>query len=435
MRWPWTNVSLDRPKPGRLYMADPAIDGLITLVTDSLSRKKLKSILSSADQGELSDALELFAEMESTFPDLKCAGNTRRSALTGLGWEVVSAGEVEELADRALADDAADYVKSELTRMVSLRKGLKHLGQGVTDNLSVVELVWEGNKIVEINRVPVNRLRMDPQTPGVIRVVTAKNPTGIATSGVGTTLGKWVVHIPEGMPDRPLMPSLSRTATMVYLIAQVALLNWTRFTEIFGMPVRIGKYAPGASTAEKKEMARMLDGLGSRAWAMFSDAMRMELLESPQRGTAPYESLIAYCGRAIGKLYTGGNLISDNTGGTGSLAAAEVQDNVRADLRDDDIANEGETVRAQMIAPMCYYKFWRDDIALPYFRRVKPETVDRIAEADLLVKAQLAGVKVPLQYAHERLGIPQLKKDEDVLEPPVPLFGNEGVDFNDGREA
>lgn len=425
--------TLERPKPGRVYFPDQAIDGLIEFVTENLTRSKLKTLLLTADHGELAEALTLFEEMEATWPDLKCAAVTRRKALTGLPWEVVSAGEVEELKDRQLADKAAEFVKSEFTKLISLDRGLVHLGKAVTDNLSVVDLVWEDNRIVELNVVPVNRLRMDTQTPGVVRVVTADNATGHATTGTGSILGKWVVHIPEGMPDRPLLPALARTATMVYLIAQVCLLNWARFTEIFGMPVRIGRYRQNATADEKNEMHKMLDGMGSRAWALVSEAVELTLVESSQRGTAPYETLLAYCARAVGKLYTGGNLIGDNTGATGSLAAATVQDNVRGDLRDDDIKNEGDMVRCQIIAPMCYFKFWKQ-VPLPYFRRVKPETDDRSDTGDIIIKGQTAGMKVPKKWAHERLGIPEPKPGEEVLTPQIDPFG-EGVDPTGGLGA
>ena len=189
------------------------------------------------------------------------------------------------------------------------------------------------------------------------------------------------------------------------------------------MPVRIGRYRQGATSDEKNEMHKMLDGMGSRAWALVSEAVDLTLVESNQRGTAPYEALMAWADRAKAKLYLGGNLTTDNTGATGSLAAASVQDEVRADLRDDDIKREGQTIRQQVIAPMVAFEF-RRPVPLPYFRRIKPEVIDRVREAGLFLQAQRAGLRVPKQHAYKTLGIPEPAADESVLTPSLDAFGD-----------
>jgi phage gp29-like protein len=89
---------------------------------------------------------------------------------------------------------------------------------------------------------------------------------------------------------------------------------------------------------------------------------------------------------------------------------------VRDDLRDDDIKREGRTVRGQIIAPMCAYKFGRD-VPLPYFRRVKPEPIDRKAEGEVIEVAQRIGMKVGEDWARERLGVPKPQEGEATLEP------------------
>jgi hypothetical protein len=124
-----------------------------------------------------------------------------------------------------------------------------------------------------------------------------------------------------------------------------------------------------------------------------------------------------------GIAWLGGNLTSDTTGGTGTFAAADVQNQVRDNLRDDDIKREGRTVREQIIRPIVAFGFHGRDVPVPYFRRVKPQTIDRIKEAELMYKAQHIGMDVAESWARERLGIPKPKVDENgqreaVLESP-----------------
>ena len=56
-------------------------------------------------------------------------------------------------------------------------------------------------------------------------------------------------------------------------------------------------------------------------------------------------------------------------------------------------------------------------VPMPVFRRVKPETVNRTAEATLMKAAQNAGITIPRKWAYDRLNIPEPKAGEEVLEP------------------
>lgn len=123
------------------------------------------------------------------------------------------------------------------------------------------------------------------------------------------------------------------------------------------------------------------------------------------------------CNRETGILWLGSNVTGETAGGLGTSGLATVKDEVKDDLRDEDIETEGETVRRQIIAPMCLYEFWRDDVPLPYFRRKKPETVDRQQEANLFLTAQKVGMRIATSFAHTRLAIPEPDDGEDVLEP------------------
>ena len=57
---------------------------------------RLVSILREADEGAVDRAMALFEQMEEKDAHLHSVANTRRLALTGLGWQVVSAAEVQE---------------------------------------------------------------------------------------------------------------------------------------------------------------------------------------------------------------------------------------------------------------------------------------------------------------------------------------------------
>ena len=418
MRHAWQSVTV--PTPGRIVLPDSQLDAYRDTVSDWLDFSRLRSLLRSTDSGDLANGLALFHEMEQKDGTVKSVASTRRRALTGLEYEIVSAADVEDLTERRLADEAADYVRQEFRKIKNLKQGLKGLARAIGDNLAVAELIWEGSHIVQINEVPYWRLTGDPQLPGVVKIITREERMGIPTTNQPE---KWVVHTPEPACGFPLAESLAWATAFIYLASQLAVADWITFCEIFGMPIRVARYQPQATTAEKRELATWMKNLGSKAWGIFSQAVNLEIVETSQRGTAPFKDLLDWAERMKAKIWLGGHLTADTSGGTGTYAAAAVQDEVREDLRDDDIEAEGATVREQIIEPMVRFRFWRDDVRLPFFRRKKPEVIDRLQEADLFGKAQMAGLRIGEDYAYDRLGIQKPEKDEAVLTPSLDAFG------------
>lgn len=416
------------PRGGRVYVPDPSRDLYRRYLSDTPTFARIKNYLRAGDQGNLADTLRLFEEMEEKDPDLTSVANTRRLAVTGLDWEVSSAAEGQEKkVDKKLADEAADYVKETLTNLAGpLRQGesegdevgfdeaLEYLGLGVGRGLSVVETVWEGGEPACFVPVPTERLTQDLSVNANVRVTTADEPLGIDTAD---HWGKFVIHKPHSLAAWPLAGALQRSAAFIWLVKLLCTADWSTFCELFGMPVRYGTYQSGATTEEKAELADMLENMGTRAWAMFSQAVQLELKESSQRGTAPFKDLIDFCTRAMAKVYLGGHLTSDTTGGTGTYAAGAVQNEVRADIRDDDIRKEQRTIRRQLIEPMCALRFGRADVPLPAFSRTTPEVKDRMQEAQLIaVATQQIGLRVGQDYVYETLEMPKPSADEPVIE-------------------
>ena len=402
-----------RPGGQRVVAPSLRLDAYVHAVSDNLGLTKLRALLRSADDGDLASGLRLFEEM--TQKDLHLAGvvDTRELTLTGLDYEVVSTGEVaEKVRDRNLADQAADYVREQFAKIEGWDEALEHLATAVCANLAVAELIWAEGELAEIVPVDSWRLRRDHVHPDVIRVETEAEPQGVAAEP-----GKFVIHIPRAPKMHPFRRSALRAQAFVYLVKQLAIADWATFCEIFGMPIRWATYRPQATTEEKTELVEMMANLGTKAYGVFSEGVQLEMKESSQRGTAPFEGLINWCDRKQSILFLRGNLSTDTTGGTGTHAAATVQDEVRRDVQDNDIKREGRTVREQIIAPMCAFKFPGYDVPLPIFRRRKPEVVDRSLEADIFGKAQAVGVAIPRAYAYQTLAIPEPKDGEPVLEP------------------
>lgn len=416
-----TDALRGRAPEGRVYAWSRQLDAFRAAMTTQLTFSRLGNILRSAGDGYITEALLLFEEMESLDARLKSNAEKRRMALTGLEYEIVSAAEAGDVKDEALAEAAADYVRETLDALDGFPGALEHLATAIGPNLAVCEMEWESSRPVAIFNVPAHRLTMDLNLSPAVRIITQESLRGLEMSGP-----KFVVHVPHAVSGSPLLKSLSTAQATIWLIKKLAIADWATFCEVFGMPVRVGKYRPAAAPEEKKVLADMLANIGAAAWAMVSEATSIEFAETTNRGVSPFEALINYCDREQAVLWLGGNLTGDTTGGTGTFAAAKVQDDVRDDLRNDDIRREGRTLREQIIRPLVEFQFPGRDAALPIFRRIKPETVDRIKEAQAMKAAQNAGVVIPRKWAYDRLNIPEPDEGEEVLEP-ADAFAPEGA--------
>ncbi len=88
-----------------------------------------------------------------------------------------------------------------------------------------------------------------------------------------------------------------------------------------------------------------------------------------------------YCNTEITILWLGQHLTTD-VQGSGSRAAAEVHDRVREDLLVDDIADEGLTIRRDLLT--CWCAKFGDATPVPLFGRSLPQSIDSKKLAETL---------------------------------------------------
>lgn len=421
---------------GNEYEWDYSLDGFRAYVSEGATFDKVKNLIKCGDAGDLATTLHLFEELEEKDWRLADAANTRRIALTGLEWDVYSAAEQQEdEADRKLADDAAAHVRQTLNNVIGFDVVLEHLATAIGSNLAVAETTWVEKLPVKIEAIPSQRLTMRHGRPEV-HIITRENMTGIPAEP-----GKFIVHTPNNKCGFYFKGSIHRAVAALYVVKLLAMKDWSQFAQVFGMPHRVATYRKNASPEEKKKAKEALENMGSAAWALVSDAITFVMNESSNRGIQPFEALMNYCDKQQTIAFLGGHLTTDTANATGTHAAGSVQNEVRKDLRDDDIRREGRTIRDQLIVPMCLFEFQNQVVKrggsfpFPYFGRVVPETVDRKAELEIIeIMTQRLGCPVEKSRVYEIAGVQAPELDEkgnpvnEVVEKSAPVnpFADEG---------
>ncbi len=400
----------ERPKVGQV-VARRAEDSIRDYPGAGLTPSGLVSILREADDGSLSSAMQLYEEMEEKDAHLFSVANTRRLALTGLEWQVVSAADDHDGMDRARGDEAAAFCREVLAELDSFDEVLQHLSLAVGRNIAIAEIVWDtaGGSFRPVDIAPVDFTRIVFDELDRPRILTADEPR----EGIELGQHKFMVHTPHSVSGHPQRGGLLRVSAMVYLAKNLALKDWMVFAEVFGMPVRIARYEPSATPEEKRELLNMLESLGSNAAGIFSRAVELQVIEA-NRGTIgpPYERLLEFLNREMSKVWLGQTLTTDLAGQKGSFAATEVHEQVRQDLLADDLRKESRTIRRDLLRPLTQFQLG-PDTPVPLFRRKlkQPTRAAELAET-LDVAVNQLGLNVPAAWAHEALGIPQGSDNE-----------------------
>ncbi|MBN2447094.1 MAG: DUF935 family protein [Phycisphaerae bacterium] len=374
--------------------------------TLGLTPSRALGFLQNADAGMPRLQFELFDEMLQKWPRLAAVEATRRLALTGLEWEVTSTAAGDN-------DAAVTHCQSVLSGLDRFREALDHLANAIAYGIAVAELVWEDGQLVDIVPVPFSRLMADPNQPWRLRVRTENEPSlGIALDEQPT---KWIVHRPRPRPGRHFDAGLMRASVALYVAQNLSFKDWLIYSQIAGMPVRVARFDPGTSDADKKALVKMLASLGTDAVAAFSKNVDLKFMEAGSGQGKPYQALQEYCNTEITILWLGQHLTTDIKQ-TGSRAAAEVHDRVREDLLVDDIGDEGATIRRDLLTPLVRARFGAG-VQVPGFRRSLVQAVDTKVLADTLaVAVNDLGMEIPRRWLHTALGVPEARAGEATIQ-------------------
>jgi phage gp29-like protein len=211
---------------------------------------------------------------------------------------------------------------------------------------------------------------------------------------------------------------LARAAGWAYLFKNYVLKDWVTFAEVFGQPLRLGKYSPGATEADKQALLSAVANIGTDAAAIVPESMLIEFVEARQAGGAEiYERFCEYLDRQVSKAVLGQTLTTETPReGGGSRAAAQVHDAVRRDILEADARRLGATLTRDLARPIV-------DLNLGPQRHYPKITLGLSTDTDVKmfadIVAELAdrGLRIGQRSVLDRLGLPHPADAEPLLAP------------------
>ena len=369
-----------------------------------LTPVRLARILREADEGNVRSQMELFEEMEEKDAHLFSQLQTRKLAVTGLDWEVQPFA-----ADSEQDKMIAEWVKDQLLGIENLDEIMTDLMDAVGKGVSIMEIIWgvdaDGYDVIEdIQYVHQKKLVWDSQREEML-ICTEQYP-----SGIELPKNKFVIHRYKAKSGHASRAGIMRIVSWMYLFKNYTVKDWASFCEVYGMPLRIGKYDQGASEADKKELLNAIVRIGSDAAGEFKESNKTTSADI-------YEQLARYCDEQISKAVLGQTLTSDSGGG--SYAQSKTHNEVRHDLTAADAKALAVTIRRDIIRPLVEYNFGMDvDIPIIRFNSEEEEDQREAVETYRTLACDI-GLKIPAAHVYKKFNIPEPEDGEEILQPKL----------------
>lgn len=252
---------------------------------------------------------------------------------------------------------------------------------------------FKENEVSSIELVPRRHVR--PEYGDFL--IQQTDSTGIPYRN--TPLMDWLIEI----GDHTDLGLLCKAAPNV-LWKKNALMCWSEYTEIFGMPLRVGK----TNTRSNDDLDRIeaqLQQMGSAAYAVLQTGETVEFIEST-KGDAynVYDKLADRCNSELSKLILGQTLTAD-VGKTGTRAQGEVHERIADVIHKADILMVELIVNDKLIPLLVKHGYPLQNTFFEFVIKQEITQLDWTIDSGLLEKFEIEP-----QYFIDKYSVPIIGK-------------------------
>jgi phage gp29-like protein len=375
-------------------------------VASGLTPQRLASILAACDTGDTRAFLALAEEMEERDPHYAAVLGKRKRAVSGVAPVVTAASE--DAADQRLAD--------EVRRAICDHTGFADLVEDLLDGLgkgwAAVEIGWDTKASPW---KPARFLWRNPQwflwdreSGQDLRLMDEADPVnGVALRPFG-----WITHRPRIKSGLPARGGLARLAAFSWMCKAYTLKDWIAFVEIYGLPLRLGRYGPEATKSDVEALMRAVSNIGTDAAAVLPRHMDITFEAGPGGAdTRIFESLARWTDEQVSKAVLGETMSTDNGS---SRAQATVHNEVRHDLALADARAVAATLNRDLVRPFIDLN-WGVQKAYPILSIPVAAAEDVSALVTNAVALAGVGVRIKASELRARTGFSDPDPDDEVI--------------------
>lgn len=379
--------------------------------SNGLVPQRLARILRNADDGDITAYMELAEEMEEKEMQYASVLSTRKRAVAQQ--EIT----VKPADDSATALKHAEFVEEFLNRDC-LSDEIFDIMDAVGKGFSVSEIIWD----TSCGQWMPQRLELiDPKwftfDRNDMRTILLKTEDGTRP----LTPYKYLTAHIKAKSGIPVRCGLARLVAWFYLFKNFNMKSWVTFLEVYGQPIRIGKYGSSSTDKDKKTLLRAVYNIGSDAAVIIPDSMNIDFISETQRSssTESYEKFSNYVDLSISKAVLGQTTTTDAV--SGGHAVSKEHNEVRHDIMWSDIKQLQSVLKRDIVRPMIDLNFGKQD-KYPEIIIGNEESEDVSVTVSALEKLVPLGLKVSASEIRSKLGLQAPKDDDDVLTyAPQPL--------------
>lgn len=388
-------------------VATPEIMGVRRTAEDreasGLTPERLAQILIQAQNGHARAYLTLAEEMEERYLHYGSQLQTRRLAIEGLTPVVEASDEVPKHITDAVM---------ELMEGADINETTGELTDGIGKGYSVCEIMWEYERRA---LRPVEFKWRDPRYFQFDRKSLTELRLGVDTNLDGEDLppAKFLIHKPRTKAGIPLRRGLARPAAWAFLIQSFGLKDWAAFSEIYGVPLRVGRYHSSASAQDKRTLLRAVKAIANDAAAIIPQGMDIEFHKvEGSHGSAVFGELLDYVDRQVSKMVVGQTMTADDGS---SMAQAQIHNEVRLDILKADGKQLAATYNRDLIIPFVNVNFGPQEVYPQVsFPVAEPEDINALSQA--LGTLVPLGLKVAQREIREKLALSEPAQEDEILQ-------------------
>ena len=313
-----------------------------------INPQRLASIIKAAKNGNSLEWSILAEEIEEHFPHYATVLGKRKRQVVQLPWTVTGADEKNP-----------DYVKhkefvEDWLKTDVLQLALFDIADAIGKGFSVHEIIWEQ----EPGKSRPVQLNYKPQRDFEFSYIDGKTLWMRSQKGFEELPPyKFLVHRHPYKSGNTIRSGLTMPVAFLWCFANFNLKDWAIFVQAYGLPIRVGKYGPGASDADKRTLFRAVSSIAGDIAAMIPESMQIEFISQNDKaaGAQIYERRADWLNREVSKIVLGG------TAGTEAIAGGHAVGKEHRAGEDDvekfDAFLIGTSVKRQLVVPMVMLTF------------------------------------------------------------------------------
>ena len=380
--------------------------------SENLSPQKLASILRELDSGHCQNAMNLFDDMEEKDLHLAAVMQTRVMAAAAPQRRIVPA------SDDADHKRHADFISEVWEGLEENSRLINDLLSAIGRGFSIAEMMFE----LREGSLIVNRIKLcpqslfsfiDPDSPGALLEFPRYQKPG-SVHGEALPREKFIFHAHSASGrSSVLRAGLYRGIAWYYLFTSFSIKDWMSFMDLYGIPLRLGKFKPSADDRSREILKKAVMNLGTDAAAVISEDTTIEFIESRLSGSHDlFRNAVEFFNRQKSKRVLGQTLTTEQ-GDSGSYSLGSVHDRVRTDLTRLDCILLDETLTRDFIIPLVKANFGRQK-SYPSFV-CEPDSAEKNrTRLDDMKKLYDMGVPMALGELYKAAGIPEPSDSEAV---------------------